>query len=731
MRVAFLGGTVLLFALCGLGDEELLTFIIADFEDCMVPSMYVEQWGAFTDGASGKASVTCLTDPVSPERGEVIKVDYRVPFGYSFSGFYMKWECPNFDPNEWEYVTFYVRGDPSFFTRRIKVEVKIRGWGWKVCYFDSVTTKWQKVVLPLKDFKWPGPGPAGWWKTNEFVITFEHERVTRWRGTIYIDNVGFAKHVPVGAQPPTADFSFSPERPTVGEEVRFTDESTDPDGRVVSWRWEFGDGTISTERNPIHRYSRNGTFKVKLTVADNDGLTDVVEKGISVNAPPSASFAFSPPEPRAGEEVAFDASGSKDLDGKIVRYLWDFDGDGETDAEGVKASYAFPKAGTYVVTLTVVDDNGAAATHREEVHVARPPSGFRDVWALVVGISDYRDEGIRDLKYSEEDARAFHGFLVSPEGGGFLVDHVRLLLGKEASLKEIRKGLSWLRDSSTKEDLVVFFFAGHGTFDVDRDGDEQDRIDEYLVPHDAEVDAIAATCLCDDEVGYWLGQVKARGLVVILDSCFSGGNLRAVRSFGEGGRRAGPGNRVFTDLVGEGRIFIAASQEHETAQESDKLNHGVFTYFLLRGLGYKELPGVEGPEADYDKDGRVTIEELGKYLGEQVPGYAPGQHPIVIGDETLKRIPLPPRPPLLGEVTAVEEEYVAISLGTRQGVKVGDRFEVFRELVLPDGKVIPEVRAIIEVVAVLGPDRAACRIVVLHFPVEVKDRVRPAGGGPR
>ena len=357
------------------------------------------------------------------------------------------------------------------------------------------------------------------------------------------------------------------------------------------------------------------------------------------------SFAFSPPEPRAGEEVAFDASGSKDPDGKIVRYLWDFDGDGETDAEGVKASYAFPRAGTYIVTLTVVDDNGAAATHKEEVHVARPPSGFRDVWALVVGISDYRDEGIRDLKYSEEDARAFHGFLVSPEGGGFPVDHVRLLLGKEASLKEIRKGLSWLRDSSTKEDLVVFFFAGHGTFDVDRDGDEEDGLDEYLVPYDAEVDAIAATCLCDDEVGYWLGQVKAKGIVGILDLCFSGSWLRKMRCFMKEGRRAGFWIRTaFTELVGEGRALIVASQEHELVQESNKLEHGVFTYFLLRGLGYKELPGVkglppvEGPEADYDKDGRVTIEELGKYFRERVPKYAPRQYPIVIviGDDEVR-----------------------------------------------------------------------------------------------
>jgi len=65
------------------------------------------------------------------------------------------------------------------------------------------------------------------------------------------------------------------------------------------------------------------------------------------------SFAFSLPAPRAGEEVAFDASGSMDPDRKIVRYLWDFDGNGEMDAEGIEATCAFPKTGTCIVTLTV------------------------------------------------------------------------------------------------------------------------------------------------------------------------------------------------------------------------------------------------------------------------------------------------------------------------------------------------------------------------------------------
>ena len=450
------------------------------------------------------------------------------------------------------------------------------------------------------------------------------------------------KTVNIKGSSPNANFTFTPGKVTVLVEMQFVDHSSDPDGNIVSWHWDFGDGTTSTERNPTHRYRRKGTFTVKLTVMDDDGLTDTKEAKIEVvNVPPEASFAFSPKEPYAGQEISFDASGSEDPDGKIVGYAWDF-GDGET-AEGIEVKHAFPEPGIYTVTLTVTDDDGAkgVATGEVEVHpVPERPPEFEELWALVVGISDYRDQNIRDLKYPEEDAKAFYDFLISPEGGGFPGDHVRLLLGEEATLREMLKGLAWLRDSSTEDDLVVFYFAGHGTFDVDKDGDEGDKMDEYLVPYDAEADAIAATCLCDDVVGYWFEQVEAKGLVVIFDSCFSGGSLRQVRSFSKGGLRAGPGNKVFTDLAAEGRIFIAAAKETEPSEEKDGFKHGVFTYFLLRGLGYEELPEVEGlppvegPEADKDKDGKVTVGELEEYLGEMVPKYA-DQHPVVLGDPKL------------------------------------------------------------------------------------------------
>lgn len=84
-------------------------------------------------------------------------------------------------------------------------------------------------------------------------------------------------------KPPKADFTSSPASPKPGESVKFTDKSTDPDGSVVSWSWEFGDGATSTEQNPTHAYAKAGSYTVKLTVTDNVGAQDTATKTITVS----------------------------------------------------------------------------------------------------------------------------------------------------------------------------------------------------------------------------------------------------------------------------------------------------------------------------------------------------------------------------------------------------------------------------------------------------------------
>jgi len=172
---------------------------------------------------------------------------------------------------------------------------------------------------------------------------------------------------------PEAEFTFTPVSPTRVDVVRFADESSSPRGDLLRWHWEFGDGNTSTLQNPTHRYTRKGTFTVRLTVTDDDGATDTTTRTITVvNLPPVASFTVALHIEHLGlllrrREVTFDASGSYDPDGEIVRYAWDF-GDGNT-AEGRIVTHTYPEAGTYTVRLTVTDDDGMTDTTEQEVHV--------------------------------------------------------------------------------------------------------------------------------------------------------------------------------------------------------------------------------------------------------------------------------------------------------------------------------------------------------------------------
>ncbi len=86
-------------------------------------------------------------------------------------------------------------------------------------------------------------------------------------------------------QEPLADFTATPTSGQVPLTVQFTDQSIDIDGTVVSWSWDFGDSTTSTDQNPSHTYETYGIYTVSLTVTDNNGNTssETKEDYITVN----------------------------------------------------------------------------------------------------------------------------------------------------------------------------------------------------------------------------------------------------------------------------------------------------------------------------------------------------------------------------------------------------------------------------------------------------------------
>jgi PKD repeat protein len=171
--------------------------------------------------------------------------------------------------------------------------------------------------------------------------------------------------------PPTASFTYSPSSPTTDETIQFTDQSTDPDGSIVSWSWDFGDGTTSTLQNPAYRYLSGGTYTVTLTVTDNGGATDNTSQPIVVNQPPTASFVHSPEYPTTDNTIQF-TDQSTDPDGTIASWSWDF-GDGTTSTSQ-NPTHRYSSGGTYTVTLTVTDGGGATDNTSRPIVVNQPPT---------------------------------------------------------------------------------------------------------------------------------------------------------------------------------------------------------------------------------------------------------------------------------------------------------------------------------------------------------------------
>jgi len=127
-------------------------------------------------------------------------------------------------------------------------------------------------------------GSAGFGNFNSISASLEGDAWTvGFQG--YIEHFTGPPPPPLN-QPPVASFDFV----TTGLTVNFTDTSTDPDGFIVSWEWDFGDSSGSSQQNPSHTFDTSGTYIVSLTVTDDDGDTGSTIRIISVQPGPGGTF---------------------------------------------------------------------------------------------------------------------------------------------------------------------------------------------------------------------------------------------------------------------------------------------------------------------------------------------------------------------------------------------------------------------------------------------------------
>jgi PKD repeat protein len=165
---------------------------------------------------------------------------------------------------------------------------------------------------------------------------------------------------PDGLQPA---FTFNPIDPTDHQNVFFDGSGSRAPGTnpIALYTWDFGDGRSATGVTATHSYNSPGTFVVKLTISDSFSRAASTSQVVTVaaGALPFAQFTVSPISPKAGEQVNFNASGSRAAPGRTIRtYQWDF-GDGEQKTTTTPlTTHDYAKVGSFTVTLTVTDDAG-------------------------------------------------------------------------------------------------------------------------------------------------------------------------------------------------------------------------------------------------------------------------------------------------------------------------------------------------------------------------------------
>lgn len=159
-----------------------------------------------------------------------------------------------------------------------------------------------------------------------------------------------SKTVTVAAPAPTADFTFSPESPRVGESVSFTSQVNN----VTSYQWSSNPaGFSSTEANPSHSFSQAGAYTITLEASGPGGNVTVNKQLTVIAEAPVAGFSYSPQNPLQGESISFSNTSSN-----AESYQWSSDAGGFNSTDE-NPSFAFAEAGTYAITLVATGPGGS------------------------------------------------------------------------------------------------------------------------------------------------------------------------------------------------------------------------------------------------------------------------------------------------------------------------------------------------------------------------------------
>lgn len=267
--------------------------------------------------------------------------------------------------------------------------------------------------------------------------------------------------------------------------------------------------------------------------------------------------------------------------------------------------------------------------------------------AVVVGISDYQNEDIPDLRFAHKDALLFAEYLQDENGGGLDSNDITVLVNAEATSGQFISALYGLMEEAEEGDNVILYFSGHG--DVESTTISQPG---FLLCWDAPTRIYMSGGTFGlayfQEIISTIAQKTKSKVIVITDAC------RAGKLAGSeiGGAQA-TASHLAKQYANE--IKILSCQPNEFALESESWGggRGVFSYYFLRGI-----QGL----ADKNQDNIVTLSEISRYLEDMVtPSVDPhSQIPMVVGNRQAKISNV--NPTMLAKVLEVEDRQALSSI---------------------------------------------------------------------
>lgn len=257
-------------------------------------------------------------------------------------------------------------------------------------------------------------------------------------------------------------------------------------------------------------------------------------------------------------------------------------------------------------------------------------------YAVLIGINNYIDPELRPLNYAERDIKELYKILADPKLGGYNPANLFLMIPKAERPQDrptrdnILVTLKWLSENVKPQDSLLFAFCGHG--DVEKET-------SFLIPLNGRRALPQDTSIRLPRLFEWLDACQASRQVVMLDACHSGGLARGER----GNRGIKIVSKCFSEEIErigkvEGRAVLSSCSSDEVSYEDDKLEHGIFSYFVLQGLRHLK--------ADWNNDYRITVYELGRYVKNEVQEWckrnrkSPSQTPRLVYKDTSGDIEL-------------------------------------------------------------------------------------------